>query len=138
MLTKILGVICLVMLFATGWLWQSKTSLESSLVNAQEDIQNLEHTIDTLNLYRENAKKLDNKEDELVRKKDNSLKGIDEALQSVKEDIERIDNTQQNEGSLSNVKRNEEASLDSGLNPDVKLMLDKVCERIRGSACPSP
>lgn len=130
--SAILGAVALYFYVSLSNVRTDNIELENRVEELSRDNDRLSRSLDDLRALRdaENQIVKDKKErsDELAKDQGNTLQQIDRIITTQKE----------NRGIINDPKKLNESPVDDSIGPELSILLDELCERVRGNSCPPP
>ncbi len=136
LISKILGGGVVVLLVISSLLYINKLSLEKDIIIKDNVITEVVRERNLLLQERDNRGKLQESADALAVKKDKEQKELESFRDSTLSKLNTLNNKEQ-QGN-TNVTKTQNASPTASLDADTARLLNELCARVKGSACPNP
>lgn len=136
LISKILGGGVVVLLVVSSLLYINKLSLEKDIITKDSVITEVVRERNLLLQERDNRSKIQESADALAVKKDKEQKELESFRDSTLSKLNTLNNKEQ-QGN-TNVTKTQNASPTASLDADTARLLNELCARVKGSACPNP
>ena len=136
LISKILGGGVVVLLVVSSLLYINKLSLEKDIITKDNVITEVVRERNLLLQERDNRGKLQESADALAVKKDKEQKELESFRDSTLSKLNTLNNKEQ-QGN-TNVTKTQNSSPTASLDADTARLLNELCARVKGSACPNP
>lgn len=136
LVSKILGGGVVVLLVIASLLYTNKLSLEKDIIVKGNLITEVVKERNALLQERDNRNKLQESSDIITAAKDKEQKELDSFRDSTLSKLNTLNNKEQ-QGN-TNVTKTQNTSPTASLDADTARLLNELCARVKGSACPNP
>lgn len=142
--SKIYGVIAIVLTIGCIALYFNKMSLEKDIISKDGVISSVTKERDSLLSEKNNRETLNQAADDITIKKNNEQKELAKDRDSALSELDKLTNKKEPKGT-QNVAKNpssetlvKDSNIDATLDPNIARVLNQLCARVRGNACPNP
>jgi hypothetical protein len=142
--SKIYGALVIILIIGCTALYFNKMSLEKDIITKDGVISSVTKERDTLLSEKNNREVLNESADEITLKKNNAQKELANHRDSALSELDKLTNKKEPKGT-QNVAKNpsseilvQDSNNDATLDPNIARVLNQLCARVRGNACPNP